>query len=282
MVDQKFPSCVWTGEDMCTFIRDHLGPLLAAKRRGCEIWLGTLNTSDFDSWAGAILSAPRGLEYVKGIGYQWNGKSALQRTHDAYPDVPMIQTENECGDGKNSWKYACEVFDLVQHYIRNGVVAYVYWNMVLKPGGSSTWGWRQNSMVTVDPDAKLVTYNHEYYVMKHFSRFIDPGAVRLATTGPWAPHSVAFENPPSRGREGDVVVVVRNPFGEPWTLALNDGAGAVSVQLGPSSISSLVFAASEKGRRTVAVRSAGKAKKAVRKGKKGPKKRKKRRGAKRR
>jgi glucosylceramidase len=45
--------------------------------------------------------------------------------------------------------------------------------------------------------------------MKHFSQFVDPGAVRLGLTGPWAANAVAFENP-----DGSLVVVVGNPWPE--------------------------------------------------------------------
>ncbi len=57
--------------------------------------------------------------------------------------MPLIQTENECRDGDNSWEDTMYVHDLLRHYITNGVVAYLYWNMALGTDSSSTWGWRQ-------------------------------------------------------------------------------------------------------------------------------------------
>ena len=66
-----------------------------------------------DNERGAVLAAA----YVKGMGFQWAGKYSVQRTRQAFPHVPVIQTENECGDGTNSWDYAHYVFDLIQHYL---------------------------------------------------------------------------------------------------------------------------------------------------------------------
>ena len=40
-----------------------------------------------------------------------------------------MQTENECGDGSNDWKYATYVFELIRHYVENGCDLYVYWNI---------------------------------------------------------------------------------------------------------------------------------------------------------
>jgi len=87
---------------------------------------------------------------VKGVGFQWAGK-AIAGIHRQYPDLPLYQTEQECGDGKNDWRYCRYAWTLMKHYLRNGASAYLYWNVSLKKGGVSRWGWAQNSLVTVDP-----------------------------------------------------------------------------------------------------------------------------------
>jgi glucosylceramidase len=213
--DQKFPSCRWTGAQLRDFIRDYLGPMLAESGESSEIWLGTLNSNDYESFANTVLSDASAANYIAGVGYQWAGKDAVQRTAMSWPAVRLMQTENECGDGKNSWEYARYVFGLIWHYLTNGVNAYVYWNMVLAPGGTSTWGWTQNAMISADPLTGEVRFNPEFYVMKHFAHFIDPGAVRLAVTGAWAGSAVAFKNPDKR-----IVTVVANqlPTARPMTL----------------------------------------------------------------
>ncbi len=235
--DQKFPSCVWSGEQLREFISDYIGPLFHAEQPDCAVWLGTLNTDDYDGYPNLLLSDAATRPFVGGIGFQWAGKGAVQRTYESWPDVPLMQTENECGDGNNSWEYARYVFALLRHYITNGVEAYVYWNMVLQPGGQSTWGWRQNAMITVDPLGGIVCYNPEFYVIKHFSRFVSPGAVSLGLCGPWTGNAVAFANP-----DGNTVVVVANPFTEPRSLTFGDEHGGISVSLEGLSINTLVFA----------------------------------------
>lgn len=217
VADQKFPSCVWTGEQLREFIRDYLGPAFEEAGLDTEIWLGTINgdfeglftksSSDYDSIAAPALSDPEASKFIKGVGYQWAGKYALQQTVQSYPEKRYMQTENECGDGSNSWTYAQYVFDLYRHYFVNGTNAYIYWNMVLEPEGKSTWGWKQNAMITAEADQAV--YNPEYYVMKHFSHFVLPGANRLETAGEWTGLSVSFQN-----KDGSVIVVLQNPFSE--------------------------------------------------------------------
>jgi glucosylceramidase len=237
VADQKFPSCVWSGELMRDFIRDYLGPLFDAEYPESEIWLGTINSEDYDAWANTVLSDDAARSFISGVGYQWAGKHAIQRTAVSWPEMRLLQTENECGDGENSWDYAHYVFDLIWHYFTNGAHGYVYWNMILAPGGESTWGWNQNSMITIDPSTRTVCWNPEYYVMKHFARFIPQGSVRLRLRGPWTAKSLAFSNP-----QGQLVVVIANPFEHERTLTLLAGDETVECELVARSINTCVFA----------------------------------------
>jgi len=72
--------------------------------------------------------------------------------------------------------------------------------------GESTSGCTQNSMITVDPETGGITYNPEFYVIKHFARFIQPGARRILLSGPWKSNTVAFENP-----DATTALVIKNP-----------------------------------------------------------------------
>jgi glucosylceramidase len=237
LADQKFPSCLWTGPELRDFIRDHLGPVMARQCPGTEVWLGTINapffnyvleglTSDgltqgYDQYAGLVLADPEARRHIAGVGYQWGGKNAIERTHESWPGVRLMQTENECGDGQNSWAYAHYVFNLVRHYFKHGVEAYVYWNLVLPQGGHSTWGWKQNTMISVDMKAGTYTLNPEFHLFRHIAQFVRPGAVRRRVTGPWAANALVFGN-----TDGSVVVIAANPYDAPRTL--NVGVGGKS------------------------------------------------------
>lgn len=241
VADQKFPSCVWTGAELRDFIRDFLGPRFRKDGIDAEIWLGTLNTDDYNGFVHAVLSDAKARAYVKGVGFQWAGRGAIQRTRAAWPDMPVLQTENECGDGQNTWDYAQYVFGLMQHYIGNGAVGYVYWNMVLPPGGRSTWGWPQNALITLDPESGTVTHNPEFWVMRHAAQYVRPGAVVLDLAGTWTPYTLGFINP-----DGSRVLVVNNPFDrvEPFTVSW-PGMAAFKAELPARSFNTFVIAGAE-------------------------------------
>ena len=172
---QNFPSCIWTPKDMATFIGGYLGPKFKADSIQTQIWLGTIERPQIER-VDSILLNPEAGKYIKGVGFQWAGKGAIAEVHRKYPELKLMQSETECGDGSNDWAAAEHTFDLMKHYFKNGANAYMYWNMVLDETGKSQWGWKQNSMISIDKASGKVTYNPEYYLMKHLSYFVEPGS----------------------------------------------------------------------------------------------------------
>jgi glucosylceramidase len=156
------------------------------------------------------LSDPEAGKYIEGAGFQWAGKGAIAGVHRRHPNLRLYQTEQECGDGRNDWRYCRYAWSLIKHYLGKGASAYMCWNLALQKGGTSRWGWAQNSLVTVDTEAKTFVYNHEHYLIKHLGHFVRPGA-RLLETASWSGYEnqLAFANP-----DGTIVVVMQNDLSE--------------------------------------------------------------------
>ena len=251
--DQKFPSALWDSEALKVFIRDYLGPAFDEAGIDTDIWLGTLNGPEDMAWTGGgygmklnnynrfvdnILFDDDARKYIKGIAYQWAGQNCIARTHESWPEIELIQSESECGTGDNSWEYAEYIFHLINHYLRNGATAYTYWNMILDDQ-DSTWGWWQNSLFTITADKHEVRRNPEYYVMRHFSHYVKPGAKVLGTTGHFNSMAIAFRNP-----DGTVVVVVQNALDEERPFEFADPSSAnrgFKVTLAPRSFNTFVL-----------------------------------------
>ena len=91
--------------------------------------------------------------------------------------------------------------------------------------GISTWGWRQNSLFSIDTTTGQVKRNPEYYVMRHYSHYVRPGARLLDTRGHFSSMATAFENP-----DGSVVVVVQNALDRAMPFSFSgpgeDGKGS--------------------------------------------------------
>ena len=215
---QNFPSCVWKPEDLGIFIADYLGPKFKEDNLNTPIWLGTIERPQLERVQG-VLEYKDAKDYVTGVGFQWAGKGAIEAVHATYPEMKLMQTETECGDGSNDWKAAEHTFELMKHYFENGANSYLYWNMVLDETGKSQWGWKQNSMISIDSKTKAIVYNPEFYLMKHLSAYVAPGSVKLLASGD-ADNTIAFYNE----ADNNVVLLTYNDKdkGQELNIAVNE------------------------------------------------------------
>lgn len=219
--DQVFPSCTWTAKGLNRFL-EHLVPTM--KAQNVDVFFGTMERPDH-RLVDTILNNPKIKEAIKGVGFQWAGKESIAQIHRDYPEKTLYQTEQECGNGYNDWAYCTYAWGLMKHYLKNGTNAYMYWNTSLKEGGRSTWGWHQNSLVSVDTTNNTYKYNYEYYLLKHVSHYVKPGARRLETKGGFE-DILAFEN-----KDKSVAIVLRNESPETKTLHLRIGTKVLAPTL---------------------------------------------------
>lgn len=232
---QNFPSCVWDPKDLGLLISDYLGPKFKAENLDTEIWLGTVERPQVER-VDAVLEYKKAKEYVTGVGFQWAGKGAIKDVHAKYPEMKLMQTETECGDGSNDWKAAEYTFNLMKHYFENGANSYMYWNMVLDETGKSQWGWKQNSMISIDSNTKKITYNPEFYLMKHLSAYVAPGSVKLAASGN-TENALVFYNK----NTNEVTILAYNNQVETKVLELNINNHVVKTALEEKSFNTFVI-----------------------------------------
>lgn len=209
--DQKFPSCVWTGDSLSRFIADYLDPEIGDL---ADIWFGTVNGPETDNrllisrhnqFLLRVMENEKCRKAIKGASYQWAGKFGITQMNEDFPELDTFNGEMECGDGENTWLHAMYSYEMMHHYFRYGAKACVYWNMALENDCISTWGWKQNSLICVK-DGEY-EYTPEFYLIKHFASFVKKGAVMLGTSGGFSSCATVFKNP-----DGERVAVILNPF----------------------------------------------------------------------
>lgn len=231
--DQKFPSCLWSGEELANFIVHHLAPMLDGQT---EIWFGTVNGPEKDTetrhrqFLARAMQVEGFAEAINGASYQWAGKFGITQAAEDYPTLNTINSEMECGDGENTWEYAMYAYEMMHHYFKNGARACVYWNMALPADSISTWGWKQNSLISVRDGGYVFT--PEFWLIKHFAHFVKEGAVMLRTHGAHSSCTTVFQNP-----DGSRVAVVMNPFEFEKTLTVE----GKSYPLAPRSFSTILL-----------------------------------------
>jgi glucosylceramidase len=186
----------------------------------------------------AVLRDPFARHYVSGIAWHcYNGDVAAQSAvHDAFPQKDAWLTE--CSGGEWSPNYAEVLAWMTDKLIigasNNWSRGTLLWNLALNPAhGPHTGGCEDcRGVVTVDPKTGAITRNVEYYVLGHASRFVLPGAYRVATSKRGEQvEAAAFVNPDGsrvailhrRSSEGPVTIALD---GERYSVALPNGSVA--------------------------------------------------------
>jgi glucosylceramidase len=236
---QNFPSCVWKASDLGIFIGQYLGPRFKKDNIDAEIWYGTIERPYIEN-IDTVLRDPDAKNYVKGLGFQWAGKGAIGRAHEKYPSISLMETESECGDGSNDWKAAVYTFGLIRHYFENGANSYMYWNMVLDETGKSQWGWKQNSLITIDRKSRGIILNPEFYLFKHFTHFVQPGARWLKTQGN-REDVIAFVNP-----DGMITVLALNRSEQEDEIVISTPRGNFKASMKPGSFNTFLYRQNKK------------------------------------
>jgi len=223
--EQNYPSCVWDKPTYTAYVGQHLGPALASANLGTKVIVGCLAnwSPDFDLLT-AVMADPAARDFVTTIGVEWNVLDEVEKDPLTY-GVPVWVTEHKCGNypfitapingtatnppipaytepPPNDQAYGVETWWYIRDSITKAkVTAYTFPHMVLDTlglGNDTSREWEQNSLLVVDGGKLVVT--QAYYVARHFSQFVDPGAKVLSTSGGDA---VAFKNP-----DGSLVAVV--------------------------------------------------------------------------
>jgi glucosylceramidase len=203
------PACGWTGAQLKNFVRDYLYPDFNANGIMTQIWMGTFHMSYFTNDLKPTLDDAVARTMIKGCGTQRQGALAMDSALKYNPSLNWhaMETETMCWSGANSWTDAMNTYKYICGFETANTNYYNFWNMILN--SNSNFGWQpraQNSMVTINTTNKTVTYNPEFYIMKHFSYYIGVGAVRVkATNTNTNLLTVAFKNP-----DGTIILEVQN------------------------------------------------------------------------
>lgn len=214
-----YPGCAWTADGTIRFNRDYLAPTLKEKHPDVKLYLGTFNTNRLDH-VEKILSDEGLRKSIDGIAFQWEGREILPDIRKQYPDYSYICSESECGNGSMDWKAGEHTFFLINDNLGKGCDEWYNWNFLLPKEGMSPWGWKQNALIELDPEARTYRYTPEYYAVKHFSNVIAPGA-----------EIIGFS---PKEKEQTPLIIARNPDGTLLAVVANynDATKPLSVKIG--------------------------------------------------
>jgi glucosylceramidase len=251
MATQTWESCVYSAEDERDFLKNYLGPTMRKAGLGDKKIIAWDHNRDLIyQRADTLLSDPKAARYVWGIGFHWYEPWAggepmfdnVKLVRESFPDKNLIFTEG-CSDSFKAerlkdWKLGELYGRSMINDFNSGAVGWTDWNILLDETGGPNHV-KNFCFAPVHADTKTgeLIYTNSFYYIGHFSKFIRPGAKRIASSPSRSQLlSTAFINP-----DGKISVVVMNQSDKqiPYYLWVDGQAAAVSSL--PHSIQTLVF-----------------------------------------
>ncbi len=217
------PGLTLSADDEINLIGRYLGPALARARQGVKILAFDYDwTTDYPL---QVLRAPLAGRYVAGTAWHCyiGNPTLMSRVHDAYPRKGAYETE--CSGGIAPGPAA----ELAILSARNWAQGVLLWNIALDTRGGPKAGGGCNgcyALVTVDRATHRVSYNRDYYELGQASRFVRPGAHRIASNTFVTYRNVFLRQRPNYTSPGVDDVAFKNPDGSLALLAYNNAATA--------------------------------------------------------
>ena len=216
------PSMVMTADEEAEFIGRALGPIFHKEHLSTKIIVYDHNC-DRPDYPLAIYANHSAAAYVDGSGFHLYGGTidAMTKVHEAYPQKNLYFTEQMVIDNPKrgpDLKIAEPVDRIVIGAATNWSRSVLLWNLAadqsFEPHTSDGGCPVCEGAITIE--GNTITRNLAYYTIAHVSKFVQPGAIRIASsTNGYVPANVAFRNP-----DGTFALLVANTAGKPVDFAV--------------------------------------------------------------
>ncbi len=209
----NYPSMRMSSDIQTDFIGDYLGPAFDTNGINSKIMCYDHNWNEPGSnYIRDIYGDAVAEDYIVGSGWHWYGGdyTAAYDIHYEYPDKGMWMTEGSSGDWYPCYQWRqgfINEMECLLNYVRVGCQSIVFWNMALDQNRAPhLLDNNCRGLVMINSNTGDIVYNTDYYAMGHFSKFVDPGAVRIYSSEFSKDlDTAAFKNP-----DGSKVLVAFN------------------------------------------------------------------------
>jgi glucosylceramidase len=234
-----YPGTKYEWYDELNFVRGHL----AARMAGTGVKLVTFDHNwNLDWYPKAVMN--EGQPYYEGSAWHCYGGnvSAMTGMHNAYPSKSIYLTECTGTFTHNNFGANLK-WNMQNMFIggtRNWAKTVLLWNLALDPTGQPHTGGCSNcrGVVTIDQANGHVTLNEEFYAIAHFSRFVRPGAERIASSNS---SDGRFISAAFRNANGSKAMVVLNQGSTAGAFRTVFNGRSVAVDLPASGVATLIW-----------------------------------------
>lgn len=228
------PSMVMQPNEQANFIKNNLGPQIRAAGFQTKIIAYDHNTDRID-YPETVLADGGANPYVDGSAFHlYAGNiSSLTDVHNAYPGKNVYFTEQWVGAPSNfggdlSWHVNTLIIGATRNWSRN----VLEWNLAADPNNNPhTAGGCSTCLGGITVSGTSITRNVGYYIIGHASKFVRPGAVRIASNLSGSIQNVAFKN-----ADGSKVLIALNNGSSSSSFKVKWGAESFTYTLAAGAV----------------------------------------------
>ncbi|MFF9206947.1 MULTISPECIES: lectin [unclassified Streptomyces] len=244
-----YPSMSWNASGLAYFTKNELLPKLQSAGLATKVLAHDWNWDTYDAYAAQTVddAAIRSHPNFGGVAWHGYGGDVTKQTavHNQYPQLDAFATEHSGG----TWIANQQREDLLNiiDYTRNWAKSVTKWSLAVDQnmgphnGGCGTC----TGLVTVhngDARSGQVDYTVEYYDMGHLTKFVRPGAQRIASTASAAVPNVAWRNP-----DGSKALIAYNDAATPRTVTINWGGQHATYSLPGKTSATFTWSGAQSG-----------------------------------
>ncbi|HRO46166.1 glycoside hydrolase family 30 beta sandwich domain-containing protein [Agriterribacter sp.] len=233
------PSLLMQAEEQAAFIKQSLGPAFKAAGINTKIIVYDHN-ADRPDYPATIYKDADAAQYVDGAAFHLYGGNidTLAQLHNAYPDKHLYFTEQWIGapgniKGDLNWHIKNVIIGAMRNWCRVALEWNLAANTNLEP---HTPGGCTQCLGALTIEGNMVTRNPAYYIIAHASKFVRPGAVRIASGQLSALPNVAFKN-----TDGKTVLIVLNETDQPRSFTIKYNNKQASAMLNGGAVATYVW-----------------------------------------
>lgn len=221
---QTWDSCVYTDKEEKEFLRDFLYPTLVKNGlKDIKINIWDHNKERMFERAQAIIDSETDI-MVSGIAFHWYSGDhfeAIGLVKDAYPDKEIIFTEgcveySRFGSAGQLEKAQMYGHDIIGN-LNAGMTSFIDWNIILdEKGGPNHVSNYCDAPIMCNTITNEVHKNLAYTYIGHFSKYIKPGAKRIA----FSKYTDKLQMTAMKNKDNSTIIVFMNHLDYDMTAVL--------------------------------------------------------------
>jgi len=242
----SWEGCLMNPDEEADFLGKHLGPQLRASHPEVEIFIHDHNKDHIYNFTKAVFTDPDASKYATGVAYHWYSGDQfdmLQKVKSDFPQATQLASEATYEQyrwksgttlAKGDWSFGEGYAHDIINDLNVGAIGWLDWNLVLdQVGGPNHVDNVCDSAVQVNLSKGEVYKHPQYYYIGHFSRFLLPGSLQLATE---VKNSQSYQGElraygTCSADDGVEAVAAKRPDGQIAVVVLNCGDNAVDFKL---------------------------------------------------